>query len=227
MQGGRTTDTLSAPGTAQPPGMREEFQIRREVKHLEFYGSESGCNSFHFVSIVLFKVTAPRNGSAPRPSPCPEQLQGRQSARRKGCTRRKADLNYSFKVPITENPVTVSQGKKEMCFRSWVSQPQHGQAAELLSSPPANSCGGTWDDHFRSHSSGWSLFCTAPRPPHPATRAHTCLHMAPGTQAKTLRSTQAWGPQCNFCTAEGLHSPPALGRALLSAHKHRLASNPH
>lgn len=117
MQGGRTTDTLSAPGTAQPPGMREEFQIRREVKHLEFYGSESGCNSFHFVSIVLFKVTAPRNGSAPHPSPCPEQLQGRQSARRKGCTRRKADLNYSFKVPITENPVTMSQGKKRNVFQ--------------------------------------------------------------------------------------------------------------
>jgi len=133
MQGGRTTDTLSAPGTAQPPGMREEFQIRREVKHLEFYGSESGCNSFHFVSIVLFKVTAPRNGSAPRPSPCPEQLQGRQSARRKGCTRRKADLNYSFKVPITDNPVTLSQGKKKCVSGAGSASPS---TARLQSSCP-------------------------------------------------------------------------------------------
>lgn len=50
----------SAPGTAETLEMNEEFQILREVKHLEFYCSGSGSDSGSLFSIVLFKVTVSR-----------------------------------------------------------------------------------------------------------------------------------------------------------------------
>lgn len=47
-------DVQSAPGTAETPEVNEEFQILREVKHLEFYCSRSDFNSSLFA--VLFSL---------------------------------------------------------------------------------------------------------------------------------------------------------------------------
>lgn len=48
-------NTQSAPGRAETLEMNEEFQALREVKHLEFYCSESGCNSSLFLVLFSFK----------------------------------------------------------------------------------------------------------------------------------------------------------------------------
>uniref|UniRef100_A0A8U7NYN5 Uncharacterized protein n=1 Tax=Corvus moneduloides TaxID=1196302 RepID=A0A8U7NYN5_CORMO len=79
-----------------------------------------------------------------------EQPVPREFAGRKGCARRKADLNYGFKVPITANSVTVSQEEKNGLAELGLSPPAQvtdlqasntsllgdlGQAAQLL--PPS------------------------------------------------------------------------------------------